>query len=321
MDKLNISLMPVLPTNYRFSGHETFVCRYAWLPKAVQHLSDGRNAKLFSDEDDAMVRLGVGKNMVRSIRFWAETAGMIESQGDSKGYAVTPFGRDLLGHDGYDQYLEHPATLWLLHWKIATNPTGPIYHWVQMLNHWHRAEFTEAEAFGFLKKNLPAKSQSLSDRTNEDGLRVFINTYIPTRGRKGEVAEDNLDSPFVELGLLRRSGERTDIRTGQRELIFSFAVEEKPSISPALFAYCLNDFWQNQHANEQTISFGGVAVGEGSPGQVFKLPEAAVRHYLDQIKQTTNGALAFQESATLQQVTRSGKADAFDFLENIYVSD
>lgn len=312
--------MTVHPIPYRYSGHETFTCRYAWLPKAVQHLADGRNAKIFSDEDEAMVRFGVGKNMVRAIRFWAESTCVIESLIEQKGHFVTEFGRNLLWREGYDPYLEHPATLWLLHWKIATNPKAPIYQWVQMLNHWHRAEFTEVEAKGFLKKNLPPKSQSLSDRTNEDGLRVFINTYIPTRGRKGEVAEDNLDSPFVELGLLRRAGERTDIKTGQRELIYSFAVEDKPGISPALFAYCLNDFWLNQHPNEQTISFGAVAVGEGSPGQVFKLPEASVRHYLDQIKQTTDGAIVFQESATLQQVSRSAKAGSFDFLDKVYVS-
>ena len=74
--------------------------------------------------------------------------------------------------------------------------------------------------------------------------------------------------------------------------------------------------------------FGGIAVATHIVNGVNLLFPAgerffvrSVRHYLDQIKQTTNGALAFQESATLQQVTRSAKADAFDFLENIYVSD
>ncbi|GEP44452.1 hypothetical protein BGE01nite_37430 [Brevifollis gellanilyticus] len=287
------------------------------MPKAVSRLK--RNPKLFSNEDEAMVSLGVGKNMVRSIRFWAETAGIIEPLSDQKGYTVNRFGEELLGHDGHDQFLEHPATLWLLHWKIATNPTAPIYQWVQMLNRWHRAEFTEGEAMAFLTKNLPGMSRTLSARTNEDGLRVFINTYIPTRGRKGEVAEDNLDSPFVELGLLRRCGERSDVKTGQREPIYSFAVEDKPTISTELFAYCLNDFWLNEHAKEGTISFGAVAVGEGSPGQVFKLPEASVRHYLDQIKGVTQGAMTFEESASLQQVTRSEDAESFDFLEKIYL--
>lgn len=312
--------MPSIASKFRYSGHETFVCRYAWLPKAVGILSDRSHSKLFSDEDDAMVSLGVGKNMVRSIRFWAETAGVIQSLEEHKGYGVTSFGQELLGHDGHDCYLEHPATLWLLHWKIATNPEGPIFQWVQMLNHWHRAEFTEAEALVFLKRCMPPLPRPISDRTTEDGLRVFINTYIPTKGRKGEVAEDNLDSPFVELSLLRRSGERTDLKTGQREPIYAFAIEDKPAISTALFAYCLNDFWQNEHSQEKTISFGAVAVGEGSPGQIFKLPEASVRHHLDQIREVSKGCFVFEESASLQQVARSNKASSFDFMEKIYLS-
>jgi hypothetical protein len=68
------------PLNFRFSGHETFPCRYTWLPKAVRSLSG--DASLFRSEDQAMVRLGVGKNMVRAIRFWSEAAGMsIEGDG------------------------------------------------------------------------------------------------------------------------------------------------------------------------------------------------------------------------------------------------
>ncbi len=51
----------------RFSGHESFVCRYAWLPKAFRAIVQDPAA--FRDEEQAMVSLGVGKNMVRSIRF------------------------------------------------------------------------------------------------------------------------------------------------------------------------------------------------------------------------------------------------------------
>ena len=172
----------------------------------------------------------------------------------------------------------------------------------------------------FLKRCMPPLPRPISDRTTEDGLRVFINTYIPTKGRKGEIAEDNLDSPLVELGLLRRSGERTDLKTGLREPIYAFAIEDKPAISTGLFAYCLNDFWQNEHPQEKTISFGAVAVGEGSPGQIFKLPEASVRHHLDQIREVSKGSFVFEESASLQQVSRSNKASSFDFMEKIYLS-
>jgi hypothetical protein len=66
---------PVAEPKYRISGHESFACRYAWLPKAARGL--GANPELFSDDEKAMVDLGVGKNMVRSIRFWSHAAGVV----------------------------------------------------------------------------------------------------------------------------------------------------------------------------------------------------------------------------------------------------
>ena len=45
--------------------------------------------QLFVDEQEAMVDLGVGKNMVRSIRFWAVAAGIIVAAGKKAGHRVT----------------------------------------------------------------------------------------------------------------------------------------------------------------------------------------------------------------------------------------
>ena len=51
---------------YSFSGHESFPCKSMWLKKGYDYLV-GHNK--FTDPD-AVVKLGVGKNMVQSIRFW-----------------------------------------------------------------------------------------------------------------------------------------------------------------------------------------------------------------------------------------------------------
>ncbi len=75
--------------NFRFSGHETFPCRYAWLPKAYAALCADERA--FSDEDEAMMRLGVGKNMARAARFWVQATGVAEPHPDRCGYRVTRF--------------------------------------------------------------------------------------------------------------------------------------------------------------------------------------------------------------------------------------
>lgn len=51
-------------TKYTFSGHDSFQCRQLWLKKGYDYVQEGKN---FNDED-AVVKLGVGKNMVSSIR-------------------------------------------------------------------------------------------------------------------------------------------------------------------------------------------------------------------------------------------------------------
>lgn len=304
----------IAPT-FRFSGHETFPCRYAWLPKAVRHLS--RDPLLFQDEEKAMVALGVGKNMVRSIKFWAEAADVI-CDVPAKGFSITPFGLDILGREGYDTYLEKIQTLWLLHWKISTNSKQPLFAWHFLLNHWHRREFSKTEILQAFTAEVTRLGKKLSAVTLDNDFTTFVHTYTPTRSKKNEVLEDNLDCPLVELDLLLKVGEKSVTDAVRRESVYAFRVEEKPEISPALFVFCLEDFWRKRRADELTLTFRDVSVAEGSPGQIFKLPESDIRHRLECIKKDSKGAFDFRESSALQQVIREKSPKQDVLLENIY---
>jgi len=311
------SLMTTPAQTFRFSGHETFVCRYAWLPKAIREVS--KNPLLFKNEDKAMVSLGVGKNMIRSICFWAEQAQVITKPKGSQAHEVPRLGHDLFGHESYDPYLENSQTLWLLHWKISTNPATPLFFWHQLLNYWHRAEFSESEIIPFFMKNAPPLGTNLrAQSTLESGFRVFVNSYVATRSPKGEVAEDNLDSPLVELDLVRRIGDRRVDGLGPRETIYAFNLDDKPAVTSALFAYCLHDFWMNNYPEEKTLPFRTIAVAPGSPGQIFKIPETAVRRHLDQLKSVTAASYSFEESASLQLAIRKKNTTSETLLEAIY---
>ncbi len=98
------------PLTYRFGGHQSFALRTAWLPKAAQAIHEGDD--VFSDPLRGVVRLGLGKNMVESLRAWVEAYGIaIRNEGK---WALTPLGNALLGPGGYDRFLEDEQTLWLL---------------------------------------------------------------------------------------------------------------------------------------------------------------------------------------------------------------
>lgn len=298
---------------YRFSGDATFPCRYTWLPKAVQNLSDGT---LFVDEDAAMVRLGVGKNMVRAIRFWADVVG-VSTPGINGMPRVSPFGLQLLGENGHDPYLEDLQTLWLIHWKMSTNNT-PLFAWDYLLNLWHRPEFTRTEAVKSFIDEANRLGRKLSHVTLNDHFTTFLHTYVPTRSPKGDVLEDNLDCPLIELDFIIKVGERAVTESSYREPIYCFRTEDKPEIGPDLFLYCLNDFWAKHRATESTLTFRDVCAGRNSPGVVFKLPEPSVRQRLETIEQDSKGAFSFEESAALQQVARRRDVSEKQLLSRIY---
>lgn len=303
--------------SYRIAGHESFSCRYTWLPKAVRGLAE--NPKLFSDENQAMVDLGVGKNMARSIRFWAQGAGMTMAGAKGTGHSLTEVGTTLLRKGGLDPFLEDIQTLWLIHWNLSTDTSNPLLAWDYLLNRWQEPEIVPSVVLKALHKEAAQHENDLSLVTIEQHFETFLHTYVPTRGRKGEVQEDNLDCPLVELELIVRVGERpVDRAAGRAEPIYAFRRQAKPDITPELFAYCLNDFWNRRHDTDLTLSFREVAHGHGSPGQIFKLPEEDIRVRVEQLERTTGGLFSYTESANLQQLRREGRREAVELLKDIY---
>lgn len=298
----------------RFSGHETFPCRYSWLPKAYAALNS--DPCVFADENVAMISLGVGKNMVRAMRFWTQVAGLAEPAEDGR-YRITPFGRAVFGKDGFDPFLEDVQTLWLMHWKLATNVEEPLFAWDYLLNRWQHPEITRSAVLGVFQQQAERLERKLSRVTLEQHFDTFLHTYVPTRGRKGDIQEDNLDCPLVELELIQKIGERRVDNSGRREPIYAFRREPKEDLTPEVFVYCVNDFWRQRRAVEQTLTFRDISIGHGSPGQIFKLPESDIRERLECIETDSRGAFRYRESASFQHVVRGDDRNQ-DFLLTIY---
>jgi hypothetical protein len=120
-----------------FARHETFHPRFGWLKKGFDRASS--DPEIFLRED-APVRLGVGKNMVRSIRYWCSAFKLLKDD------QPTEFGQQLLGQEGWDPYLEDPASLWLLHWKLLEVPNLATA-WNVTFNFFRQVEFTTEELF------------------------------------------------------------------------------------------------------------------------------------------------------------------------------
>ncbi|UXN67940.1 DUF4007 family protein (plasmid) [Devosia neptuniae] len=286
---------------FRFSGHETFPCRYAWLPKAYRAIA--KDPLIFSDEERSMVELGIGKNMVRSLRFWMDAMGVVEHASEA-GHRPTEFGRMVLDGAGLDPYLEDDRTLWLLHWNVSSRANPTLFAWGHMLSEWPYPEFTRSEAL----KSFQRRSEELGHRHSEvtlgQHLDVFLHTYTGTQGAKVAV-EDSLDGPLVGLRLIVPAGERRNA-TGRWETVYAFRRESKPDIGDDLFEYCVRDFWDRNAPGESTLPLRAVASASGSPGQVFKLTEDDVRQRLEAISRRPGASIRYQPSAVQGMIYKEG---------------
>ena len=187
------------------------------------------------------------------------------------------------------------------------------------MNRWQEPEIIPSLVVKAFEKEAVQHDKRRSKVTLKEHFDVFLHTYLPTRGTKGDILEDNLDCPLIELDLIRQVGERvTDGQNGKREPIYAFNRDYKLQISQALFVYCLNDFWNTHYDREGTLPFRDVASGHGSPGQVFKLPEQEIVNRLETIENDTNGAISFHESVNLSRIQRHQEIDWDELLAAIY---
>src|SRR5262245_42337559 len=118
---------PLYRTDYRplFSGHETFPLRYGWLKKvydAVAASAGEQNKRAIFLADDSIARFGAGKNMVSSMRHWAQRACIIEEEDEDR-IRPTAIGDLIFGRGGVDPYMEVASTSWLVHWFLAGTPS------------------------------------------------------------------------------------------------------------------------------------------------------------------------------------------------------
>ena len=104
-------------------------------------MKDGHS---FNDED-AVVALGVGKNMVSSIRYWLRAFGLINLDNEISPLADFIFDTET----GCDPFVEDTQTLWLLHWNLIYTNYATIYRQIFLNFHKERKEFSKANIFAF----------------------------------------------------------------------------------------------------------------------------------------------------------------------------
>ncbi len=302
---------PLYQDNYRpqLSGHGTFPLRYGWLKKAFDAVrktegEDSDNRRVFSGSD-AIAHFGVGKNMVASMRHWANVAGIIEERANR--IVTTWLGKLIFGAEGLDPYMEDPATSWLLHWHLCGRDTKTTWFWA--FHHYPSISFErEALVKGIKKFAEDREWARASVVTIRRDVACFVRTYVAQSASGNSSYEDGLESPLTELGLIKPTARRDVLR---------FVRGPKPSLGAGVFCYAVTDFWNRSFGNANTLSFEALRHAPGSPGRVFLLEENDLVDMLVALEEASDGIYIWSETAGLKQLIRNQVLPAVEALNYV----
>lgn len=188
----------LLHTRPQFTGHETFTLRHGWLKKAYDVAKDaevdGRNVFL---NDDAIANFSVGKNMVASIRHWTTVAGVIKSSGAED--SITQFGKFLFDDNGgKDPYMEHPSTLWAIHWNLSSRDCQKTT-WFWAFNLFHEISFERgALEIGLQQFVEDCGWARVSHSTIKRDVACFIRMYAPLPPAKRSTYKVSSSSSLID---------------------------------------------------------------------------------------------------------------------------
>lgn len=171
---MSAQIEPIRPV---FSGHESFPFRYGWLAKGMGAIAADPSSL---GRIDSMVDLGVGKNMLASIRHWLVVLGLAEKAADGGGVAgglvPTDLGRQLFLEPAWDPYLEFEGTLWLLHHTLAT---GGATTWWWVFNRPTTTTFKRENLVSEIERYANTQGWRVSSATLKRDVDCFMRTYLP----------------------------------------------------------------------------------------------------------------------------------------------
>lgn len=285
----------------RFSGHQTFTLRYGWVEKGYEFAGFG---KRFSEES-AIVDLGVGKNMVESIRYWCEMTGII---GDDR---VSEFGQHLLDEQtGWDPYLEDLASWWLLHWRMITNPKYKTSG-TALFSNLRKPDFSKNDLAEAALRLVDEGKKAPTDNIIMRDVDCYVRSYCSQKRfeKKKSRDDDPFDCPFQELDLIQPMSEGD---------FYRFSIGPKASLPSEIIGYAISQFFGQENKNAMTIQ--KILYQEGSPGQVFMLDENALIEAVQDLQESAmwGARFGFTESAGLAHVSCTVELDESTDLLNSY---
>lgn len=284
---------------YTFSGHESFPCKTLWLKKGYDFVK----AEKDFNAPEAVIDLGVGKNMVAAIRYWFKVFGLNKD-------AETGWIADYIfdKNTGKDPYMEDLGTLWLLHFLLVYTGEASLYKLFFVDFQKERRLFDREHVVSFVKRKMgkAEKQNMFNENTVKKDVGVLLLNYCLPRNPQ---SNEDFSTLLMDLDLLRQT-DKAESSEDKRSQYF-FNIEGKRQVTPAIFLFALLTV---KEENDNSIPYDTLH----ELGLIFCMTDLEVIDMLKQLSETYSDALTYSDVAGIRQLQFTQQLDAKQVLDNYY---
>lgn len=291
----------------RFSGHESFICKQFWLKKGYDFLNQHNQ---FSD-NDSVIKLGVGKNMVSSIRFWMKSFGLTDQDDNLQEIAHFIFDDST----GKDPYLEDLGTIWLLHYQLIKTNYASIYHLYFNNFNTQQYDFTKDQLQGFLKRKIEDIDPNIyNQNTIKNDIAVFIRNYLKLKKHESKLEiEENFSGLLLDLNIFNSI--KVKDFNGNLEDHYILNNYQNGSLPFQIILYSILD---NPNYGK-SISLKQLQTSINCPSFVFSISNEALNEKIEEMTRYDKQIL-YNQNAGISELQIKKELDKYNVLKDYYGS-
>lgn len=246
-----------------YARHQSFYIRDKWFSKGLRAV---KQDKRFFFDEYAFEKIGLGKNMLESLKYWLLAFDVLEERMEEgqRVHVLSDVGNILYDND---RLLQRNDTLSILHYHLVRNRKNlsTVFNWY--FNKYKETIVSKRDLFNsFTTWVSQNEVKEMSRNSLKRDIDCLIQFYTKTPDMNDP--EDVLFCPFSKLSLMKseHSGERDDtIRKFTPELF---------SIGISSLYYILLDY--DQITSDRLIGVDEIVSAENLWGRIFNLTRSKV---------------------------------------------
>lgn len=281
-------------SRYTFSGHESFPCRVLWLKKGYDFVLEDNDW----NKPDSVVKLGVGKNMVASIRYWMKAFGMLNNDGLTD---IAHFIFD--SNNGVDPFIEDLGTLWVLHYTLVSLGEATLYALFFSRFQRERLSFERDHLLAFVKRIMMEAGllKNFNENTVKKDIGVLLQNYVLLH--KTSSIED-YSVLMGDLDLVNLSDEGMQ---------YSFNVEGKRQMPNEILLYAIvKEKRENNSVDYDTLQ---------AIANIFCLSDMELINMLIDLQEEFPNIVRYSDTAGLRQVQFLKNVTSNQVLKHYYSNE